>query len=173
MTVETQGTSNGSFDSATVEGQFMARTGSKLLSTFILLLVLALSAQAQTATYHLHKEASATTGLFQLKTAGPDGTSLAVQSANIKGVAAGEYLIKAFDTPSGVPNSSGTIPAGSNISFTLWMRKTTTGGTIYPRAKLRLNGVAGTLLGTATSATALTSTLTKYTFNTTTSTNIR
>jgi len=150
----------------------MARIGSNLLSNFILLLVLALSAQAQTATYHLHKEASTTTGLFQMKTAGPDGTSLAVQSANLKGVAAGEYLVKAFDTPSGVPNTSGTIPAGSNINFTVWMRKTTTGGTIYPRTRLRLNSSTGTLLGTATGATALTSTLAKYTFTTTTSTNI-
>ncbi len=150
----------------------MAHIGSKLLSTITLLLILALSAQAQTATYHLHKEASVTTGVFQLKTAAPDGTSLSIQSANLKGVAAGEYLIKAFDTPSGVPNTSGTIPAGSNISFTLWMRKTTTGGTIYPRAKLRLNSATGTLFGTATSATALSSTLTKYTFTTTTAASI-
>jgi YD repeat-containing protein len=166
------GTSNGRFDSPIVEDWFMAHIGSKLLSKITLLLILAVSAQAQTASYHLHKEASATTGLFQLKTAGPDGTSLALPSANLKGVAAGEYLIKAFDTPSGVPNTSGTIPVGSNISFTLWMRKTTTGGTIYPRAKLRLNSATGTLLGTATSATALTSTLTKYTFTATTSASI-
>jgi YD repeat-containing protein len=132
------------------------------------MLILAACVQAQTATYRLHKEASATTGLFQLKTASPDGTSLAIQSVNLKGVAAGEYLIKAFDTQSGVPNTSGTVPAGSTITFSLWLRKTTTGGTIYPRAKLRLNSATGTLLGTATSATALSSTLTKYTFTTTT-----
>src|SRR4028118_2022509 len=129
-----------------MEDWYMLRTGWKLSSSLILLLALALCVQAQTATYHLHKEASTTTGLFQLKTAAPDGTSLAVQSANLKGVAAGEYLIKAFDTQSGVPNTSGTIPAGSTISFSLWLRKTTTGGTIYPRAKLSLNTATGVLL---------------------------
>jgi YD repeat-containing protein len=146
--------------------------GWKLFFSLTLLLALALCVQAQNATYHLHKEASATTGLFQLKTAAPDGTSLAVQSANLKGLAAGEYLIKAFDTPTGVPNASGTIPAGSTVSFTLWMRKTTTGGTLFPRAKLRLNSATGTLLVTATGTTALTSTLAKYTFTAATSTNI-
>ena len=139
-----------------------------------LLFVICLSVlvQGQSSTYHLHKESSTTSGLFQLKTAGPDGTSLAVTSANLKSVAAGEYLIKAFDTQSGDPNASGTIPAGSTITFALWLRKTTTGGTMFPRAKLQLNTAAGTLLGTATSATALTSTLTKYTFSTTTSSSI-
>src|SRR5438128_196410 len=139
-----------------------------LLPLFVLGLSLCARAQA-TATYHLHKEASTTTGLFQLKTAGPDGTSLAVQSANLKNVAAGEYIVKAFDTQSGVPNTSGTIPAGSTITFSLYMRKTSTTGTIYPRAKLYLNSASGTLLGTVTGATALTSTITKYTLTVTTS----
>jgi YD repeat-containing protein len=133
---------------------------------------LAVCVQAQTATYRLHKESSTTTGLFQLKAANPDGTSLAIQSANLKSVAAGEYLIKAFDTQGGVPNTAGTIPAGSTITFSLWMRKSTTGGTIFPRAKLRLNSATGLLLGTATGATALSSTLTKYTFTTTTAANV-
>ncbi len=150
----------------------MLRMGWKLFFSLTLLLALALCVQAQNATYHLHKEASATTGLFQLKTAAPDGTSLAVQSANLKGLAAGEYLVKAFDTPAGVPGTAGNIPSGATISFSLWMRKTTTGGTIFPSAKLRLNNATGTLVATATGATALTSTLAKYTFNATTSTNI-
>ncbi len=135
-------------------------------------LSLAVTAQAQTATYHLHREASSTANLFQLKTAGPDATSLAVQSANLKNLSAGEYLIKAFDTQSGVPNAPGTITAGSTITFTLWLRKTSNSGTMFPRAKLNLNSAAGTLLGTSTSGTALTNTLAKYTFTTTTSTNI-
>ena len=146
----------------------MARSGFKLLSAFIILCALLHTAQAQTDTYHLHKEASATTGLFQLKTAGPDGTSLASTSANLRGVAAGDYLVKAFDTQAGVPGTIGTIPAGSAVTFTLWMRKSTTGGTIFPRAVLRLNTASGTLLATGTGATALTSTLAKYTFSATT-----
>src|SRR6266542_1941154 len=127
-----------------------------LLITFIF----AFYANAQTATYHLHKEASATSGLFQLKTAGPDGTSLSVPSQNLKNLAVGEYLIKAFDTQSLVPNTSGVIPAGSTITFTLWMNKTSTSGVIFPRAKLRLNNISGTLFCTATGSTALTTTLT-------------
>jgi YD repeat-containing protein len=107
-----------------------------------------------------------------LKTANPDGTSLAIQSTNLKGVAAGEYLVKAFDTQSGAPNAAGTIPAGSTITFSVWMRKTTAGGTLFPRAKLRLNSATGLLVGTATGAAALTSTLAKYTFTTTTSANV-
>jgi YD repeat-containing protein len=128
----------------------------------------AVTAHAQTATYHLHGDAN----LFQLKTAGPDAASLALQSANLKNQPVGEYLIKAFDTPSGVPNASGTIPAGSTITFTLWLRKTSSSGAMFPRAKLNLNSAAGTLLGTSTSGTALTNTLTKYTFNTTTGANV-
>lgn len=135
-------------------------------------LSVAVTANAQTATYRLHKEASTTTNLFQLKPANPDGTALAIQSANLKSVAAGEYVIKQFDTQSGVPNAAGTIPAGSTITFELWLRKTTTGGTMFPRAKLNLNSAAGTSLGIATSTSALTNTLTKYTFTTTTSANV-
>ena len=140
-----------------------------LLPLFILALSSHVGAQT-TATYHLHREASTTTGLFQLKTAGPDATTLAVQSANLKNVAAGEYIVKAFDTQSGVPNASGIIPAGSTITFSLYMRKTATSGTLYPRAKLYLNSASGTLLGNVTGATALTTTVTKYTLTATTST---
>src|SRR5215470_15577090 len=126
----------------------------------------AFSANAQTATYRLHREASSTTNLFQLKPVTPDAAVLAIQSANLKNVAAGEYVIKQFDTQSGVPNAAGTIPAGSTITFELWLRKTSSSGTMFPRARLALNSAAGTILGTATGATALTSTLTKYTFST-------
>jgi YD repeat-containing protein len=140
--------------------------------SFLFVICLSVVVQGQTATYHLHKDASETSGLFQLKTAGPDGTSLATTSINLKNLAAGEYIIKAFDTQTNDPNASGTIPAGSNITFALWLRKTSTSGTMFPRAKLYLNNAEGTLLGTATGATALSNTLTKYTFSTTTSSNI-
>ncbi len=138
----------------------------------LFVLCLAVTAAAQSATYRLHREASTTTNLFQLQPANPDATALAIQTANLKNVAAGEYVIKQFDTQSGVPNVSGTIPAGSTITFELWLRKTSTSGTMFPRAKLNLNSAAGTSLGVATSTTALTNTLAKYTFSTTTSANI-
>src|SRR5688572_15739332 len=70
---------------------------------------------AQTATYHLHKDASSTTGLFQLKVPGPDATSLAIQTIDLKNKPTGEYVIKQFDTQSGVPNAGGYIPSGSLV----------------------------------------------------------
>lgn len=142
------------------------------VSCLLFVLSFAIAASAQTATYRLHREASTTTNLFQLKPVNPDSTVLAIQSANLRNVAAGEYLIKQFDTQSGVPNVAGTIPAGSTITFELWLRKTSNSGTMFPRARLNLNSAAGTLLGTATGTTALTNTLTKYTLTTTTSANI-
>jgi YD repeat-containing protein len=136
---------------------------------FYLILFIPLGAQAQTATYHLHKENSSTSGLFQLKTAGPDGSNLTLTSAELRNQANGEYLIKAFNTQANVPNAAGTIPSGSVVTFTLWMRKTANVGTMFPRAKLYLNSTAGTLLCTATGSTALTTTITQYTFTGTTS----
>ena len=123
--------------------------------------------QAQT-TYHLHDDS----GVLQLKTAGPDRASIAVLSQNLKGVVTGEYLIQQFPTASGVPNSRGLIPSGSTVNFTLWMRKTASAGTMFPRAKLFRNGTSGTQICSRTGSTALTTTLTKLTFSCTTSSNI-
>jgi YD repeat-containing protein len=125
--------------------------------------------KAQTATYHLHKDASTTSGAFQLLTAGPNATAFAINSQNLKNVAAGEYIIKGFDTQAGTPNLAGVIPANSAISFTVWMKKSSTSGVIYPRVKLFVNNSSGALLGTVTGGTALSSTITQYTFNVNTS----
>lgn len=125
-----------------------------------------------TTTYHLHKEASTTTGLFQLKTAGPDGTSLAVQSADLKSQATGDKLIKEFDTQAGVPNAAGIIPAGSALNFTLWMKKTAALGTMFPRAKVFLNSATGASLCSVTGTGALSTTLTKYTLTCNTASNV-
>jgi Bacterial Ig domain/IPT/TIG domain len=114
-------------------------------------------------TYHLHKEASATSGLFKLDTAGPDAASFPMQTTDLKGQALGEKLINAFDTQAAVLGQAGYLPAGSITTITLWMRNTGTVGTMFPRAKLNLNDAAGTNICTATGSTALTSTLTKYT----------
>ncbi len=138
--------------------------------SFTLIFSLPGYAQAQTATYHLHKEASTTSGLYQLKTAGPDGGSTSINSTSLNGQPVGEYLIKAFDTQAGVPNASGLIPAGSTVTFTLWMDKSNNNGTIYPRAKLNLNSAAGASLCMATGPTALTTSTTKYTLACTTGT---
>jgi YD repeat-containing protein len=133
---------------------------------------MALTAHAQTVTYRLHREASSTANQFQLKTANPDAAILAVQSANLKNVATGEYIIKAFDTQAGVPNAAGVITAGSTVTFNLWMVKTASGGTMFPRVKLNLNSTAGASIITLTGTTALTTTLTKYTLTGTVPANV-
>jgi len=110
----------------------------------------------------LHKEASSTSGLDQLKTAGPDAASVALQTANLKNAATGAKLIKEFDTQAGDPNASGVIPSGSTLTFNLWMKKTASLGTMFPQATVKLNNSSGTLFCTSTGSTALTTTLTNY-----------
>jgi hypothetical protein len=141
------------------------------LLTIFFSIALSTNAIAQT-TYHLHKEASSTTGLNQLKTAGPDGTTVALTSVNLKNLATGEYLVKAFDTQSGVPNTAGVILSGSTVTFTLWLKKTASVGTMFPRAKLNLNSAMGASLCSTTGSTALTTTLTKYTLTCNTTANV-
>ncbi|MGB7924488.1 MAG: carboxypeptidase regulatory-like domain-containing protein [Pyrinomonadaceae bacterium] len=113
--------------------------------------------------YHLHTEASSTSGLSQLKTNGPDVASAVLLTAELNGQATGEKLIKEFDTQANVPNASGVIPTGSTLSFSLWMRKTAAVGTMFPRAKVFINNSSGAALCTATGTTALTTTVAKYT----------
>src|SRR5258707_465873 len=143
---------------------------------FALLLILSwVFSQAgvtQTATYHLHKEASAITAADdKLLTAGPDATSLAI-TTTLTSKAVGEYLIKEFETQTGDPNTTGVIPSGSTLTFNLFMRKTANTGTVFPRAKIRLNNATGTLLCTATGTTALSTTVTKQAISCTTTANI-
>lgn len=116
----------------------------------------------QSSTYHLHKEASTTSGLLQLLPTGPDGAILALQSVDLKSQPVGWYVVKEFDTQSGVAPAGGTISAGSTLSFTLWMKTTSTYGVLMPLARARLNSIAGPALCDAAGATALTTTLTAY-----------
>ncbi|HEU4509802.1 MAG TPA: IPT/TIG domain-containing protein [Pyrinomonadaceae bacterium] len=142
------------------------------LVAFLLSLITFVTAEAQSVTYRLHREASTTPSHFQLKTAPPDAAILAVQTANLKGVAIGEYLIQQFDTQNQIPNASGIIPAGSTISVDLWMRKTATAGTMFPRVKINLNSSGGPSLGVITGATQLSTTITKYTLTGTVPANV-
>ena len=118
--------------------------------------------------YHLHKEASDINRLLRLRAAPPDSAATTVQSGNI-GNSTGEIAIKAFATDSAVPGVTGSIPGGTPITFTLYMRKTTGNGIIYPRVRARLNSDTGALLCQATGATPLTSTATRYPLSCTTS----
>src|SRR5216684_3210987 len=145
------------------------------LNLALLLMLLgafSVSGVAQTATYHLHREASTLTAADdKLLTAGPDAASLAITTA-LTGKVAGEYLIKEFETQTGVPATAGAIPSGSTLTFNLFMRKTANVGTVFLRAKIRLNNATGTLLCTATGTTALTTTVAKRTISCTTTADI-
>jgi hypothetical protein len=124
------------------------------------------------AIYHLHKESSITPGLFKLIPDGPDAGSFAMQTSDLKGQATGEKLINAFDTQTPALAQPGYVPVGAIATFTVWMKNTGTVGTMFPRVKLNLNGPTGTNLCTATGASALTSTLSKYTVSCSTTTDI-
>ena len=113
--------------------------------------------------YHLHKEASQTSGLFKLDTAGPEPPTVLMQTPNLKGQPNGEKLINAFDTQTALLTTAGYVPVGATVTVTVWMRNTGTAGTMFPRVKLNLNGSGGTNICTATGSAALTATLTKYT----------
>jgi hypothetical protein len=140
-----------------------------LLVTMLFAATISTLTYAQTTTYHLHKEASTTSGLDQLKSIGPDSTSFALLSNNLQSASVGEYLIQQFDSQAGDPGNSGTIPSGSTVTLAFWMRKTASIGTMTPRAKVFLNSAVGTPLCTANGTTALSTKLTKLTFTCNTS----
>src|SRR5713101_6834385 len=132
----------------------------------------AMALQAQTATYHLHKEASTiNTSFDQLKTAGTDASSVAL-TTTLTSKAAGDYVIKEFETQTGVPNAGGVLPSGSTLSFNLWMRKTANVGTVKPEARVRLNSATGTSLCSVTGSTALNTTVTKMSLSCTTTASV-
>lgn len=123
---------------------------------------LATPAFGQTTTYHLHKETSAVTYSFrQLKTTGPDAASVAQQTNDLKNLT-GQWPIGYFETQTNVPNLVGTIPSGSTITFTVYMKKTANFGTIYPRVRAWVGGANGALLCEATGSTALSAVLGPY-----------
>ncbi len=89
-------------------------------------------------------------------------------SADLPSAGTGSYVVKRFDTPAGVPNVAGNILSGWTVSFTVWMRKTTTAGTMQPLARVKVNDTNGLQLCEALGATNLTTTLTAYTLSCTT-----
>ena len=142
----------------------MAHSGWRALSFCALLLMIAGPTQAQITTYYLHRENSTVVSTnMQLKTAGPDASSLTLQSANLKNVAPGEYPIKSFETQANVPNVAGVIPAGSSFLLRLYMDKTADSGAMNTLVKVYKNSTAGTLMCTG-SGFALTTTRGLHTF---------
>jgi YD repeat-containing protein len=127
--------------------------------TLLYLIGTAATARGQTTPYYLHKELDANyffSGSLQLKTTGPDVASVAHQTADLKNFT-GERTIDTFETQGSVPNLAGTIPSGSTITFTVFMKKTANYAVIYPRVGARINS-GGTLLCSATGGTALSTT---------------
>jgi hypothetical protein len=124
----------------------------------ILLGILALSTAgfAQT-TYRLHAEASAfTANTRKLTTGNTDHTSFSDPSDSLMTGSAPEFIIRGFETQSGVPNTNGTIPANSVLTFNIWMYQYSSGTTgLYPRFKVFLNDTAGQMLCMGTGTTAL------------------
>lgn len=118
----------------------MARLVSPVLA-FSVMAVLGAPAYAQT-TYYLHSETSETSStpaLLQLRTTGPDAALVAFQTGDLKNKPPADVAMRIYDTQSGVPNLSGVIASGSTITITLWMKKTSAFGTVYPQATVGLN----------------------------------
>src|SRR6185503_2944562 len=142
----------------------MPRPGWIAVFIFALLLVAAGPTQAQIATYSLHKENSTVVSTnMQLKTAAADASTLTLQTANLKNVAPGEYVIKSFETQANVPNIAGVIPAGSSFLLRLYMDKTADSGSISSLAKIYKNSTSGTSICNATGF-GLTTTRSLHTF---------
>lgn len=122
-------------------------------------------AQGQTATYHLHNQLS--NNIFshrQMRTDGPAPTTVVIQSADLKN-ATGTASVDLFDTLSNVPNVSGTIPALTTVSATVWMKKTANYGVFRPNFTLYTNSTFpqyGTLIATCVGTTAINQVLQPY-----------
>src|SRR5579859_1817390 len=129
----------------------------RVVTVAVLILVIVATAHAQ-ATFHL-------TGGPGLSTT-PDANTSVFLSQDFVNQPAGDYIIQAFATPSGVPNSSGIWQAGSTANFTVWMQVVTgTAGSLFPEAQLFLNSTSGTPICSKVSSNALTANMAQYTFS--------
>src|SRR5260370_31161438 len=124
----------------------------------------------QTATYHLQAAVSSTLGQFKLQAAGPSTGAVSFMSGLL--VVSGDYLIAAFDTQAGVPNTLGYIPTGSQMTMSLWMQASNSSGVIYPEAKVYVNSLSDTLLCSARAGSPLGTVLKHFIFSCTTATNV-
>jgi hypothetical protein len=119
----------------------------------------------------MNPNASTTPGLLQLSVTAHGTTTFVSQ--DLINQPTGEYLIEAFDTQSGVPNSSSTWPASIPAGVTVTMQQIAgTAGTLFPEMKLFLNGPSGTPICSSIGTSALSSTQTKYNLNCTSSSDI-
>ena len=111
-----------------------------LWTAAIYLVAMAAPAHAQTQTsYYLRSEDSAIWPLRQLNISGAGSTTVALQTVDLKNQPPGSAVMQSFYTEANVPNLVGTIPSGTTISVTLWMKKTANFGVVYPQASVGLN----------------------------------
>ena len=110
-------------------------------------LMAAASALGQTATYHLHNEASNINRNFKrLLTAGPDAAATTALTSALKGKAAGEYVISEFETQTNVPTNTNVTAVVPNAA--------TSGNVVVTSGGLQSNGAAFTVLVPTISNTA-------------------
>ena len=123
--------------------------------------------------FYLTSDASTTSGLLQLRTWGEPHPAVSYPSVDLVNQPPGDYLVQAFDTPAGVPNSSDTWQSTLPAFFAVFMKQTIgTPGTVFPKFELFLNGPSGTPICAATGSTALTTAQTSYSLSCTPSADI-
>jgi len=128
---------------------------------------------ATSTTYYLHVEDGSNYGTFALEATPPDTATVVLQSIDFrrnKGPLL-NVLSGVWSTLVGVPSCAGTIPAGSVVTFSFWMRKTSSYGIVFPYASLAtvesldVNLQPKAFICSATGGTALDTTLRAYTFS--------
>jgi len=131
------------------------------------LLVFGFSANAHAASetrlYHLHAESSAIDITARvLSQTNPDVSATTITGPRIN--TTGDKIISRFETQTGDPNYTRTIPAGSTWTLEIWGRQDRTVAVAYPRVRIYRNTTSGTLFLDSQSPTRLASTMTKYTW---------
>ena len=102
--------------------------------------------------------------VHQLRQTGPDVAATNIPSGALNGPT-GVKVITEFETQTGDPNGTTTLAAGSTVSFTVYLQKINTTGTMVPYAAVYKNSaIAGNLICSASGGTAVTTTMTSYTF---------
>ncbi len=140
---------------------------------FLLPLLAAADAAAQTTfTYHLHAEQTISYDGRDLRAAGPDRPIALLSTAVSPTMVGTTTWMRTFQLPPLEP-LSGAMPAGTTITFTLWMRLSHARGVVFPAAAATnmFPGGFGGSTGpyrhycSASSSTPLTTTLAPYTFS--------
>lgn len=91
------------------------------------------TATAQTTTWHFHAEASELEPTYrQLTEAGPDAAATTIQSVNLRKLSARQNVQIATFQSQFDAATVGVLPAGSVVTFTLWMRATAAEGVQHP-----------------------------------------